>query len=98
MTLVMTLGRKVQAFRAFRHRDFRWFWFGAVAQATGMGTQFLILSWFVLELTGSASRMGFAIFLFGMTGLVVVSLYHWDSLGRLRTGSTAGTCALLRRP
>ena len=73
MTLVMTLGRKVQAFRAFRHRDFRWFWFGAVAQATGMGTQFLILSWFVLELTGSASRMGFAIFLFGMTGLVVVS-------------------------
>ena len=34
--------------------------------------QFLILSWIVLEITNSASRMGFATFLFGLTGLVIV--------------------------
>ena len=62
----------VQTFRALRHRDFRWYWASAAAQPVGMGMQFLIHSWLVLELTGSASRMGFLVFLFGTTGLVVI--------------------------
>ena len=66
------MGRQLQVFRALRHRDFRWFWVGASLQSTGQGMQFLILSWIVLELTNSASRMGFAIFLFGISGLCVI--------------------------
>ena len=59
-------------FRALRHRDFRWYWASAAAQPVGMGMQFLIHSWLVLELTGSASRMGFLVFLFGITGMIVI--------------------------
>jgi MFS family permease len=64
--------RKIQTFRALRHRDFRWFWSGATAQAAGRGMQFLILGWMVLELTDSASRMGFTIFLYGVPTLAFV--------------------------
>lgn len=59
-------------FRALRYRDFRWYWASAAAQPVGMGMQFLIHSWLVLELTGSASRMGFLVFLFGITGMIVI--------------------------
>ena len=69
MTQVLTIGRRLQTFRALRHRDFRWFWIGANAQAWGRGMQFLILGWMVLELTGSASSMGLMIFLYGMPTL-----------------------------
>ena len=69
MAQVLTIGRKLQTFRALRHRDFRWFWTGTVAQAAGRGMQFLILGWMVLELTDSASHMGFMVFLYGMPTL-----------------------------
>jgi MFS family permease len=66
---ILAIGRKLQTFRALRHRDFRWFWIGANAQALARGMQFLILGWLVLELTDSASRMGFMIFLYGIPTL-----------------------------
>ena len=69
MTQVLAIGRRLQTFRALRHRDFRWFWIGANAQSWGRGMQFLILGWMVLELTGSASNMGLMIFLYGMPTL-----------------------------
>ena len=69
MAQILAIGRKFQTFRALRHRDFRWFWIGANAQAWARGMQFLILGWLVLELTDSASRMGFMIFLYGMPTL-----------------------------
>ena len=69
MAQILAIGRKLQTFRALRHRDFRWFWIGANAQAWARGMQFLILGWLVLELTDSASRMGFMIFLYGMPTL-----------------------------
>ncbi len=72
MAHVLSIGRKLQTFRALRHRDFRWFWIGANAQALARGMQFLILGWMVLELTGSASRMGLMIFLYGMPTLGLV--------------------------
>ena len=65
MAHILAIGRKLQTFRALRHRDYRWFWIGSNAQALGRGMQFLILGWLVLELTDSASRMGFMIFLYG---------------------------------
>ena len=65
MAQILAIGRRLQTFRALRHRDYRWFWIGANAQALGRGMQFLILGWLVLELTESASRMGFMIFLYG---------------------------------
>ena len=69
MAQILAIGRKLQTFRALRHRDYRWFWIGANAQALGRGMQFLILGWLVLELTDSAARMGFMIFLYGMPTL-----------------------------
>ncbi len=90
-----TTGRKAQVFRALRHRNFRWFWAGVSVQSTGQGMQFLILGWIVLELTGSASRMGFAIFLFGITGLVVI-LFTGTFADRLdRRNLCVGTQALI---
>ena len=65
MAQLLAIGRRFQTFRALRHRDYRWFWIGSNAQALGRGMQFLILGWLVLELTDSASRMGFMIFLYG---------------------------------
>ena len=69
MAHILAIGRRIQTFRALRHRDYRWFWIGANAQALGRGMQFLILGWLVLELTESAARMGFMIFLYGMPTL-----------------------------
>ena len=65
MAHILSIGRRFQTFRALRHRDYRWFWIGSNAQALGRGMQFLILGWLVLELTDSAARMGFMIFLYG---------------------------------
>ena len=69
MAHILVIGRRLQTFRALRHRDYRWFWIGANAQALGRGMQFLVLGWLVLELTDSASSMGFMIFLYGMPTL-----------------------------
>ncbi len=72
MAQILSIGRRFQTFRALRHRDFRWFWIGANAQAWARGMQFLILGWLVLELTNSASSMGFMIFLYGVPTLAFV--------------------------
>ena len=69
MAQILAIGHRLQTFRALRHRDYRWFWIGSNAQALARGMQFLILGWLVLELTDSASRMGFMIFLYGMPTL-----------------------------
>ena len=63
---------KLQAFRALRHTNFRWFWVGTTAQAAARGMQFLILGWLVLQLTDSASQLGLVIFLYGIPNLTFV--------------------------
>ncbi|MGH2723723.1 MAG: MFS transporter [Actinomycetota bacterium] len=46
------------AFRSLRYRDYRLFWFGAFASNTGTWMQNIALSWYVLQLTGSAFWVG----------------------------------------
>jgi MFS family permease len=43
---------------AFRHRDYRIFWFAQLASLTGTWMQSLAQSWLVLSLTGSAFQLG----------------------------------------
>ena len=63
---------KLQAVRALRHRNFRWFWFSANAVAIARGMQFLTLGWLVLELTDSATQLGLVVFLYGIPNLTLV--------------------------
>jgi MFS family permease len=63
---------KLQAVRALRHRNFRWFWFSANAVALARGMQFLTLGWLVLELTDSATQLGLVVFLYGIPNLTLV--------------------------
>ena len=44
--------------RAFRHRDFRLFWTGQAVSLVGTWMQSVAQAWLVLELTGSAFRLG----------------------------------------
>jgi MFS family permease len=44
--------------RAFRHRDFRLFWSAQLVSLCGTWMQSLAQAWLVLELTGSAMRLG----------------------------------------
>jgi MFS family permease len=46
------------ALRAFRHRDFRLFWFCQLVSLTGTWMQSVAQSWLVLELTNSPFRLG----------------------------------------
>jgi MFS family permease len=47
-----------RALRAFRHRDFRLFWSAQLVSLCGTWMQSLAQAWLVLELTGSAMRLG----------------------------------------
>ena len=47
-------------------RAFRWFWLGSSTQAVGQATQFLVIGWLVLEVTGSSAKLGLVIFLYGV--------------------------------
>ena len=69
---IASAGQKLQVFRALRHRNFRWFWLSAATQAAGLGMQFLILGWLVLDITESSSKLGLVIFLYGMPNLSFV--------------------------
>lgn len=69
---ITATSHKLQAVRALRHRNFRWFWFSANAVAMGRGMQFLTLGWLVLELTDSATQLGLVVFLYGIPNLTLV--------------------------
>lgn len=49
---------RVGAFGSLRYRDYRLFWLGAFASNIGTWMQNIALSWYVLELTGSAFWVG----------------------------------------
>lgn len=49
-----------------RKPAFRWFWLGSSTQAIGQATQFLVIGWLVLDVTGSATELGLVIFLYGV--------------------------------
>ena len=50
----------------WRQSSFRWFWLGSSTQGLAQATQFLVIGWLVLEVTGSSTQLGFVIFLYGM--------------------------------
>ena len=45
--------RRVQTFRALRHRDYRVYWSGFLVSIVGWQMQFVALGWLVIDLTGS---------------------------------------------
>lgn len=57
---------------ALRHANFRMYWFSALGNSFAQGMQFLILGWIVLEITNSASQLGFVIFLYGLPNLLTL--------------------------
>ena len=71
---IAAAGRRIEAFRALRHRNFRWFWLSTTTRSAAQGMQFFVLGWLVLDLTGSASKLGLAIFLYGLPHMSLVML------------------------
>ena len=65
-TLRARVLRRIPALRPMRHRNFRWFWLSSLGQAAGMGMMQLTLAWLVLDLTGSVTQFGVAIFVQGL--------------------------------
>ena len=99
---ITDVGQRLTAFRALRHRNFRWYWLSTSAQATARGMQFFILGWLVLELTDSASQLSLVIFLFGVPNLTLMMLDgvladRWDRrlLLLVSLGRTAGIIFIL---
>ncbi|PKB84361.1 MAG: hypothetical protein BZY88_00025 [SAR202 cluster bacterium Io17-Chloro-G9] len=74
LTQIAAAGRRLEAFRALRHRNFRWFWLSTATRSAAQGMQFFVLGWLVLDLTDSASQLGLAIFLYGVPHLCLVML------------------------
>ena len=52
-------GGLVEFFAALRYRDFRFFWFGLVAQVTGQQMTIVTLGWLAYDLTQSPLALGF---------------------------------------
>lgn len=52
-------GGFVEFFAALRYRDFRFFWFGLVAQVTGQQMTIVTLGWLAYDLTQSPLALGF---------------------------------------
>lgn len=50
---------RLQVLRAFRHRNYRVYWFGFLASIIGWQVQYVALGWLVLERTGSPLNLGF---------------------------------------
>ena len=49
----------------WRQGDFRWYWLASSIQGLGQSTQFMVLGWLVLAITGSSAQLGLVIFLIG---------------------------------
>ena len=61
--------RRLRAFSALRHRDFRWFFLNVGVQSFGQGIQFLGIGWLILDLTGEKTALGLAVSIFGVSNL-----------------------------
>ena len=61
--------RRLRAFSALRHRDFRLFFLNIGVQSFGQGIQFLGIGFLILDLTGEKTSLGLAVSLFGVSNL-----------------------------
>ncbi len=58
--------RGLSTFESFRHRDYTYFFFGALLSNVGTWTQTVALSWVIYTLTNSSSSLGIVNFLSGI--------------------------------
>jgi MFS family permease len=65
---------KRQVLGALRYREFRKYFYSTMWQSSGLGMQFLIIGWLVLELTDSSSQLGLVIFLYGVPNLILLPI------------------------
>ena len=63
---------KPRIFGSMSHREFRKYFYSMLWQSSGLGMQFLVVGWLVLELTDSAPQLGLVIFLYGMPNLALM--------------------------
>ena len=68
------ISQRFQTFNALRFSNYRWYWLNEATQGMGLGMQFLILGWLVLDVTGSASQLGLVIFAFGLPNVLFALL------------------------
>ena len=61
--------RRLRAFSALRHRDFRLFFLNIGVQSFGQGIQFLGIGFLILDLTGAKTQLGLAVTIFGVSNL-----------------------------
>ena len=71
-TTLLVATRKIGFWSSLENRDFRWLWVNTTSQSMGMGMQFFLLGWLVLELTDSSSKLGLVISLYGIPNLAFV--------------------------
>jgi MFS family permease len=45
---------------------FRWYWLSSSTQSVAQATQFLVIGWLVLEISGSSAQLGLVIFMYGV--------------------------------
>lgn len=67
--VAVAAARRLRAFSALRHRNFRWFFLNIGVQSFGQGIQFLGIGWLILDLTGEKTALGLAVSLFGVSNL-----------------------------
>ena len=76
----------VRILSPWRSYNFRWYWTGSATQALSQGAQMLVLSWLVLEVSGSSTQVGLVLFLYGLpnVGLLMVGGVIADRVDRKR--------------
>ena len=45
---------------------YRWYWLGSATQGLAQATQFLVIGWLVLEVTGSSAQLGLVVSIYGV--------------------------------
>ena len=52
--------------RVWSHAAYRWYWLSNSTQGLSQGTQFLVIGWLVLEITGSSAQLGLVVSIYGV--------------------------------
>ncbi len=77
MFVVDTLSRSAYQRRlsaVLRQSQFRWYWFGSSTQGLAQSTQFLVIGWLVLEVTGSSAKLGLVITIYGILNVTFLTV------------------------
>lgn len=83
VTYIIPVPSLYRAFPALQFRDFRLFWFGQLISLTGTWIQSVAQQWLVLELTGSAFKLGLVTTV-QFTPLLILSLVSGAIADRVR--------------